>query len=67
MNLDLIGVIDKQFLETPFYDVQQMTWHLRNEEHVVNYKRIRPLMRLMPLTPIYQKPDTSRPTKGHKT
>lgn len=47
MNLDLMVVIDKQFLETPFYGVQQMTWHLQNKGHVVNYKRIRRLMRLM--------------------
>ncbi len=67
MNLDLMVVIDKQFLETPFYGVQQMTWHLRNEGYVVNQKRIRRLMRLMRLMPIYQKPDTSRPAKGHKT
>jgi putative transposase len=67
MNLDLMVVIDKQFLETPFYGVQQMTWHLQNSDHTVNYKRIRRLMRLMRLTPIYQKPDTSRPAKGHKT
>ncbi len=38
---------DKQFLETPFYGVRQMTWHLRNEDHLVNEKRIRRLMRLM--------------------
>jgi putative transposase len=67
MNLDLMVKIDKQFLETPFYGVQQMTWHLQNEGNVVNYKRIRRLMRLMRLMPIYQKPDTSRPAKGHKT
>lgn len=30
MNLDLMRVIDKQFLETPLYGVRQMTWHLRN-------------------------------------
>jgi len=33
----------------------------------VNQERIRRLMRLMRLMPIYQKPDSSRPTKGHKT
>ena len=33
--------IDKQFLEIPFYGVRQMTWHLRNDDHVVNEKRIR--------------------------
>ncbi|MDX1822768.1 MAG: IS3 family transposase [Paracoccaceae bacterium] len=67
INLDLMVVIDKQFLVTPFYGVQQMTWHLQNEGHVVNYKRICRLMQLMRLMPIYQKPDTSRPAKGHKT
>ena len=31
MNLNLMLQIDKQFLETPFFGVRQMTWHLRNE------------------------------------
>ena len=67
MNLDLMLLIDKQFPETPFYGVRQMTWHLQNEGHAVNEKRIRRLMRLMRLMPIYQKPNTSKPAKGHKT
>jgi len=67
MNLALMRRIDEQFLETPFYGVRQMTWHLRNDGHAVNEKRIRRLMRLMGLMPIYQKPNTSRPAKGHKT
>jgi len=66
-NLDLMRQIDEQFLETPFFGVRQMTWHLRNDGHLVNEKRIRRLMRLMGLMPIYQKPNTSRPAKGHKT
>ncbi|MDR0808065.1 MAG: IS3 family transposase [Gemmobacter sp.] len=67
MNLGLMRVIDQQFLDTPFYGVRQMTWHLQNEGHGVNQKRIRRLMRLMRLMPIYQKPNTSKPRKGHKT
>nr|WP_240664807.1 IS3 family transposase [Sinirhodobacter ferrireducens] len=67
MNLALMRLIDKQFLETPFYGVRQMTWHLQNEGHAVNVKRIRRLMRLMRLMPIHQKPNTSKPAKGHKT
>lgn len=63
MNRDLMRLIDKQFLETPLYGVRQMTWHLRNEEHFVNEKRIR---RLMGLMPIYQKPNTSKAVKGHQ-
>ncbi|WP_252930089.1 IS3 family transposase [Paracoccus sp. 08] len=65
-NLALMRLIDVQFLDTPFFGVRQMTWHLRNEGHKVNEKRIRRLMRLMGLMPIYQKPNTSRPAKGHK-
>jgi len=66
MNLALMRRIDEQFLETPFFGVRQMTWHLRNEDHRVNEKRVRRLMRLMGLMPIYQKPNTSKPAKGHK-
>jgi putative transposase len=60
-------LIDEQFLETPFYGVRQMTWHLRAEGHLVNKKRIRRLMRLMGLMPIYQRAKTSIKAKGHKT
>jgi putative transposase len=67
LNLALMLLIDKQFLETPFYGVQQMAWHLRNQGFSVNVKRVRRLMRLMGLMPIYQKPNTSLPAKGHKT
>nr|WP_245513710.1 IS3 family transposase [Antarcticimicrobium luteum] len=67
LNLMLMRQIDEQFLETPFFGVRQMTWHLRNDGHLVNEKRIRRLMRLMGLMPIYQKPNTSRAAKGHKT
>ncbi|SMX50797.1 Integrase core domain protein [Pelagimonas varians] len=56
-------LIDKPFLEIPFYGVRQITWHLRNEDHVVNEKRIR---RLMGLMLIYQKPNTSKAAKGDK-
>lgn len=65
-TLALMRRIDEQFLETPFYGVRQMTWHLRAQGHAVNPKRIRRLMRLMGLTPIYQRPKTSAPAKEHK-
>jgi len=70
-NLGLMAEIDRQFLETPFYGARQMTWHLRAAGHPVNIKRVRRLMRLMGLMPIYRQPRTSIPapkgaTKGHK-
>ncbi|GAB5434704.1 MAG: hypothetical protein EpisKO_40740 [Epibacterium sp.] len=36
LNLMLMRQIDEQFLESPFFGVRQMTWHLRNEGHLVN-------------------------------
>jgi hypothetical protein len=39
--------VDQSSLDTPFYGVRQMTWHLQNEGHAVTEKRIRRLMRLM--------------------
>lgn len=59
MNLDLMPLIDKQFLDTPFYGVRQMTWHLQNEGYAVNQKRIRRLIRLM-------RPDSDRPDARHQ-
>jgi len=44
-----------------------MTWHLQNEGHAVNERRVRRLIRFGRLMPIYQKPNTSRPAKAHKT
>ncbi len=60
-NLALMQLIDVQLLETLFFGVRQMIWHLRNESHEENEKRIRRLMRLMGLIPIYHKPNTSCP------
>ena len=65
-NLELMAEIDRQFLETPFYGVQQMTWHLQAKGWTVNVKRVRRLMRLMGLMPIYQQPRTTIPDKSHK-
>jgi hypothetical protein len=46
-NLALMRMVDRQFMETPFYGGRQMTWHLRNDGHAMNPKRVRRLMRLM--------------------
>lgn len=72
MNLTLMRLIDQQFLETPFYGVQQMTWHLQNEGHAVNQKRIRRLMRLMvkgtvaPVAPRKPRNDADLPETRHQ-
>jgi putative transposase len=66
LNLKLMRLIDEQYLETPFYGARQMTRHLRRQGYGVNRKRISRLMRLMGLTAIYQKPNTSKPHPQHK-
>jgi putative transposase len=33
LNLDLMLLVDKQFLDTPIYGVRQITWQLQNEGH----------------------------------
>lgn len=66
LNLELMRIIDEQYMRTPFYGVRQMTAHLRRIGYTINEKRIRRLMRLMGLEAIYPKPDLSRPDKMHK-
>lgn len=59
-------LIDEQFLETPCYGARQMASHLRRQGYGVSRKRVRRLMRIMGLSPIYQKPNTSKPHPEHK-
>lgn len=65
-NLALMRLIDEQYLLTPFYGVNQFTYHLRNEGHQVNPKRVRRLLRLLALSAICPGPHTSKPGKGEE-
>lgn len=67
LNLELMRLIDAQFLETPWYGSRQMARQLRREGYVVGRKRIRRLMAKMGLAPIYQRPRTSIPHPEHRT
>ncbi len=66
LNLELMRLIDAQFLETPWYGSRQMARHLRRLGYCVGRKRVRRLMRLMGLQAIYQKPRTSDPHPDHR-
>jgi putative transposase len=59
LNLELMRLIDRQFLETPWYGSRQMARHLRREGYPVGRKRVRRLMAKMGLEPIYQRPRTT--------
>ena len=65
-NLDLMKVIDEQFLDMPFYGVSRMTEHLKSMGYLVNIKRIRRLYRLMDLRAIFPAPKTTWANKKHK-
>ncbi len=66
LNLELMRLIDAQFLETPWYGSRQMARHLRRGGHVVGRKRIRRLMAKMGLAPIYRRPRTTVPHPEHR-
>jgi putative transposase len=66
-ELELMALIDRQYLRTPFYGSRRMTAWLRTQGHLVNRKRVQRLMGLMGLEVIYQRPRTSRPAPGHRT
>ena len=59
-------LIDEQYLRTPFYGSRQMTRWLVNQDHAVNRKRVRRLMRIMGIQGTVPGPHTSRPHPAHK-
>ena len=65
-NLKFMEIIDKQFLETPWYGSRQMARHMQRQDHKCGRHRVRRLMRLMRLVPIYQEPNTSKKHPQHK-
>jgi putative transposase len=65
-NLELMRMIDEQFLQAPWYGSRQMARWLRREGHRVGRKRVVRLMDKMGLAPVYQKPHTSKPHPEHR-
>ena len=65
-NLKFMEIIDKQFLKTPWYGSRQMARYMQRQGHKCGRHRIRRLMRLMRLVPIYQEPNASKKHPEHK-
>jgi putative transposase len=61
-----MALIDRQYLARPYYGSRRMAAWLATQDHVVNRKRVLRLMRLLGLTAIYQRPNTSKPAAAHK-
>jgi putative transposase len=65
-QLELMALIDRQYLRAPFYGARRIAAWLGTQGHTVNRKRVKRLMQLMGLAAIYQRPRTSRPAPGHR-
>jgi putative transposase len=65
-DIDLMKLIDRLYLATPFFGARKIAALLKSQGYLVNRKRVRRLMRLMGLRAIYRRPRTSRPGAGHK-
>lgn len=59
-NLELMALIDRQYMETPFFGSRQMSSWLRRQGYAVGRKRIRRLMKLMGLHEVAPGPETSK-------
>uniref|UniRef100_UPI001BB1ECD9 IS3 family transposase n=1 Tax=Marivita sp. LZ-15-2 TaxID=2570353 RepID=UPI001BB1ECD9 len=62
-NLRFMAMIDKQFLETPWYGSRQMGRYMKRNGHACGRHRVRRLMRLMRLVPTMLN-DRTRPTES---
>ena len=66
LNLKLMELIDKKFLDHPHMGVISMGAYLSKDEGFnINTKRVRRLMRLMGLMAIYRKKKLTIPVAGH--
>ncbi len=65
-ELELMALLDRQYLRTPFYGSRRMTAWLQTQGHGVNRKRVQRLMQRMGLAAIYQRPRTSRPAPANR-
>jgi putative transposase len=65
-DLEVMRLIDAQYLQTPFYGWPRMTAALRRKGYRVNGKRVRRLMRLMGLQAITLRRRLTTSSPGHQ-
>lgn len=66
LNLQLMRLIDEQYLRTPFYGYPRMTIALRRAGYEVNSKRVARLMQKMGLQALFPQRKTTIAAKDHK-
>ena len=66
-NLEIMRLIDEQFLLTPFYGRRRWAWWLRESHcHVINVKRVSRLMAAMGIEAVFPGRRTTVADAGHK-
>ena len=65
-NLEIMRLLGRQYLFTPFYGYRKMTVWLENQNYCVNEKRVRRLMKLVNWKTIFREPRTTICNKEHK-
>ena len=65
-NENLMKLMDRQYLVTPFYGSRRMTIWLQQQGYEVNRKRVMRLMRTMGLAGLAPGSNTSKPHPEHK-
>ena len=65
-NLELMRLMDEQYLEHPSSGSRTMRRCLEKKDYTINRKRVQRLMRIMGIEAIYPKPKTSIPHPAHK-
>lgn len=65
LNLQLMRMIDEQYMSTPFYGSRRMTMMLKKNNQNINRKKVQRLMRAMGLEAMYPRPKTSIGNKEH--
>lgn len=66
LNLELMTLIDKQYLETPFYGRNKYMEHLKKQGYQVNHKRVERLLKGMGITATVPGPLTTIANKAHQ-
>ena len=65
-DLDLMALMDRQYMKTPFYGSRRMKVWLGGQDRPVGRDKTRRLMGLAGLEAVYRRPNTSRPTPEHR-
>lgn len=65
-NLNLMRLIDEEYMRHPFYGTRKMRDYLRRRGYRVNRKRVQRLMQKMGIQSVAPKPNTSIRRKDHK-